>query len=140
VLSARQAARLAGLVSGKDDDALENLGHSFSEMASKKLKKEHPGTAARLWQAQGFRIVNAKKSKCYDAAVANFEQAKKCYKKAELVEDWEKTVAKVRVGHFRKRGFMVDFEKIVSDEKPRAQPSFMERAESRWNKNVKGDD
>jgi antirestriction protein ArdC len=42
-----------------------------------KLEKNHPELAARLWRAQGLRIVDAGKSKYYDAAVSNFERAKR---------------------------------------------------------------
>ena len=40
--------------------------------AAKRLEKNHPGLAARLWRAQGMRIVNAKKSKYYNAALLKF--------------------------------------------------------------------
>ena len=42
----------------------------------------HPELAARLWRAQGMRIVDAKKSKYYDAALSNFERARNCYLRA----------------------------------------------------------
>ena len=38
-----------------------------------------------------MRIVNAKKSKYYDAALSNFEGAERCFERAGLVIEWEKT-------------------------------------------------
>lgn len=98
--------RLADLVRQTKDQALESLSHSTTEPVAKKLDKAHPDLAARLWRAQGMRIVNAKKSKYYTAALSNFESAKRCFERAGLVADWVKTVSQVRAEHHRKAGFM----------------------------------
>ena len=94
----------------------------------------HPDIAARLYRALCMRVVNAGKSKYYDAALDNIEHAKKCYAKARLETDWSVVVAEIRERHYRKKGFMVGFEAVVSDEPRRREPTFMERAKRRWPK------
>ena len=86
--------------------------------------------AARLWRAQGMRIVGAKKSEYYDAALSNFERARRCFEKAGRVTDWEQVVRAVRSEHHRKTGFMAGFEEIVAG--PKERPSFLKRAKARW--------
>ena len=99
---------------------------------AKKLEKNRPDLAARLWRAQGLRIVNAKKSKYYDAALSNFESAKRCFERAGLPGEWEKTVSQVSADHHRKRGFMPGFERLVEGVGPSDEPSFMEQAKPRF--------
>ena len=79
LVETKEIDRLAGLVRGAADEALEHVTHHATEPAARKLEKSHPGLAARLWRAQGMRIVDAKKSKYYDAALSNFERARDCY-------------------------------------------------------------
>ena len=67
---------------GATDEVLEKVSHYATEPAAKKLEKAEPGLAARLWRAQGMRIVNKSKSKYYDAALTNFERARRCYERA----------------------------------------------------------
>jgi hypothetical protein len=124
--------RLAALVRRKDDHALERLSHGVTGPAAEKLEETHPGVAARLWRAQGMRIVTAKKSGYYDAAIANFESAKRCFERAGLADEWEKTVRQVRADHRRKYGFMPGFERLVAGAGPSSEPSFLERAKVRW--------
>jgi len=111
---------------------LEGLSHYATEPAAKKLQKTHPDVAARLWRAQGMRIVNAKKSKYYDAALSNFESAKRCYARAGLAAEWDRVVNRVRAEHHRKTGFMSGFEGLVAGSGPSDEPSFLERARARW--------
>jgi hypothetical protein len=61
-----------------------------------------------------MRILNAKKSKYYDAALSNFEDAKNCYARAGLDAKWKAVVDEVRQAHHRKVGFMGGFERLVS--------------------------
>lgn len=61
-IETKEMDRLAELVSGATDEALEQTSHYSTETAAKKLEKAHPGLAARLWRAQGMRIVNGAKS------------------------------------------------------------------------------
>lgn len=132
LLETKELERLAALVRQSKDDALEGVSHYATELAAKKLEKTHPGIAARLWRAQGMRIVKAGKSKYYDAALSNFERAKRCYEKAGLTAEWEKTVSQLRAEHYRKTGFMSGLEDLVAGSGPSDRPSFLGRAKTRW--------
>jgi tetratricopeptide (TPR) repeat protein len=132
LLETKEIKRLAELVRGTSDEALDQLSHYATEPAAKKLEKTHADVAARLWRAQGMRIVNAGKSKYYEAALSNFERASRCYKRAGLTAGWEETVRQVRACHHRKTGFMSGFEALAAGSGPGDQPSFLERAKARW--------
>ncbi len=82
------------------------------------LKRNHPEIAARLFCAMGMRIVNAKKSKYYGAALDNLGNAKRCYEKAGMDDAWAALVAEVREHHHRKYGFMPGFERLVAGSGP----------------------
>jgi len=123
---------LAELVRGSSDSALEHVSHYNTQPAAKKLEKPHPDLAARLWRAQGMRIVDAKKSKYYDAAISNFERARDCYLWAGLTAEWEETVRRVRAAHYRKTGFISEFESLAAGARRADKPSFLERAKARW--------
>lgn len=130
----KELARLADLVRRTEDSALESLSHYTTEPVAQKFEKSHADLAARLWKAQGMRILNAKKSKYYGAALSNFESAKRCFKRAGPDAEWQKTVSQVRVEHHRKIGFMSGFDRLVGGMGPSDEPSFLERAKRRWNK------
>ena len=132
LLKTRELDRLAELVRRTKDDDLEDLSHYATEPAAKKFEKAHPDLAARLWRAQGLRIVNAKNSRYYDAALSNFERAKRCFERAGLDGEWSKTVHQVRADHYRKSSFMPGFERLVEGVGPSDEPSFLERAKARW--------
>ena len=132
LVATKEMDRLADLVRQASDHALESLSHYTTEPVAKKIEKTHPDLAARLWRAQGLRIVNAKKSKYYDAALSNFESAKRCFERAGLHAEWQKTVSQVRADHHRKSGFMSGFERLVEGTGPSDEPSFMEQAKARW--------
>lgn len=139
-IETKEIERLAELVRGSSDEALEKVSHYATEPAAKRLGKGHPDLAARLWRAQGMRIVNAKKSKYYDAALSNFERARDCYQRAGLGVAWEQTVRRVCAAHYRKIGFMSGFQALATGAKHRDPPSFLERAKARWDKRHPGDD
>jgi uncharacterized Zn finger protein len=82
-------------VRGVADQKLEQVSHHATEPAAKKLEKSLPDLAARLWRAQAMRIVDAKKSRYYKAALRNFERARDCYTRAGLAAEWEQTVRQV---------------------------------------------
>lgn len=132
LLKTKEIDRLAELVRRRKDVALEQVSHHATEPAAKKLEKSHPDLAARLWRAQGMRIVNAKKSRYYEAALSNFERAVRCYQRTGLTNEWEKTVSQVRAEHHRKTGFISRFEALVAGSGPSDRPSFLERAKARW--------
>jgi hypothetical protein len=114
----------------KHDD-LEDLSHYATEPMAKKFEKPHPDLAARLWRAQGRRIVNAKESEYYDAALFNFEHTKRCFERAGLLGEWSKTVRQVRADRYRKSSFMPRFERLVEGVGPSDEPSFLDRAKAR---------
>lgn len=81
-----------------------------------------------------MRIINARKSKYYDAALSNFERARDCYVRAGFTAEWERTVRQVCAAHFRKSGFIGDFQKLAAGAKRSERPSFLELAKQRWGK------
>jgi uncharacterized Zn finger protein len=130
LLDTKEHERLADLVRRTEDTALEDVSHYATEAAAKKLENTHPELAARLWCAQGMRVVKARKSKYYDAALSNFERARRCFEKAGRPADWERVVQAVRSQHRRKTWFIAGFERIATG--PSQTPSFLERAKARW--------
>ncbi|AOY57786.1 DUF6880 family protein [Desulfococcus multivorans] len=124
--------RLVSYLHRITDDELEDLSHYRTEPLARKLERSHPNVSARVYRALCMRIVNADKSKYYDAALGHIERAKKCYTKANLDADWQAVVADVRKRHFRKKGFMAGFEDIVTGAPKKVEPSFLERAKARW--------
>jgi hypothetical protein len=131
-LATKEMGRLVKLLRQAKDRALEDLSHYATEPVAKKIEKAHPDLAARLWRAQGLRIVNGKKSKYYDAALSNFKSAKRCFERAGLAAEWQRTVSQVRVEHHRKSGFMSGFERLVAGAGPSEEPSFLKQAKARW--------
>ena len=131
-LEKRESDRLVARMRKATDEELENLSHYKTEPLARKLERSHPDIAARVYRALGMRIVNAGKSKYYDAAIDNLAHAKKCYAKAGLGGDWEALVDDVRGRHYRKKGFIAGFAQIVSDAPKQVEPTFLERAKRRW--------
>ncbi len=113
-LEKKESDRLVSRLRRATDEELEDLSHYRTEPLARKLERSQPDIAARIYRALCMRIVNAGKSKYYDAALDNIKHAKKYYAKAGLDADWEAVVADVRERHFRKRGFMAGFEEIDS--------------------------
>jgi len=132
LLETRETGRLVELVRRSRDEALERVSHYTLEPTANKLEKADAGAAARVWRAMGMRIVKAGKSKYYDAALRNFERAKRCYTTAGHDADWQQVVSEVRTEHQRKYGFMPRFEQLVSGAGPAEEPPFLERAKTRW--------
>lgn len=126
--------RLAEVVRGSSDDALETVSHYVLEPAATRLEETNPGVAARLWRAVGMRVVNAGKSKYYDAATRSLARARRCYEQAGLTADWQQVVSLVRGRHHRKTGFMPGFEAMVEGSGDGVEPSFLERAKARWSR------
>lgn len=111
---------------------MEALSHYTTEPLACKLERSYPDISARVYWALCLRVINAGKSKYYDAALDHIERAKKCYAKAGLSADWQAVVADVRQRHFRKKGFMAGFEEVVSGAPKHVEPPFLERAKARW--------
>ena len=132
LLETKETERLAGRVRQSEHATLEDLSHYWGEPAARKLERLYPDAAARLWRAQGMRIVNAGKSKYYQAALADFAHAKRSYERAALVHEWEEIVRQVRAAHRRKVSFMSEFEALVAGSRPIEPVTFLERARARW--------
>jgi uncharacterized Zn finger protein len=131
-LEKKENDRLVSRLRRATDEELEGLSHYWTQPLARKLERSHPDISARVYRALCMRIVNAGKSKYYDAALDNIHHAKKCYAKAGLDADWQAVVTDVRKRHFRKKGFMAGFEDIVSGAPKYVEPPFLERAKARW--------
>jgi len=131
-LETREIERLVKRLRTATDAEIEELSHYQTEPVARRLGRSHPAVAARVYRALGMRILNAKKSKYYDAALSHFENARRCYERAGLHREWAALVADVRGAHHRKAGFMIDFERLAAGRAPSEAPSFLERARSRW--------
>ena len=128
-----ETERLATLIDEATDEQIELISHHATEPAAALLADKHPALAARVFRAMGLRIVNAKKSKYYEAALANLERARECYLAAGQAAQWEAVVAEVRREHGRKYSFMPGFERVAAGKPAREpRPSFLERARKRW--------
>ena len=104
-----------------------------AEPAARRLAKSHPDVAAaKVYRALGMRILNAKKSKYYDAALSHFANAKRWHERSGLDREWAALVAGVRPAHHRKAGFMTAFERLTAGHGPSDAPSFLDRARTRW--------
>ncbi len=136
-LKKKEIDRLVSRLRKATGQELEDLSHYTAEPLARKLERTHPDISARVYCALCMRIINAGKSKYYDAALDNIERAKKCYAKAGLNADWQAVVADVRQRHFRKKGFMAGFEGIVSGAPKHVEPPFLEQAKARWLKKRK---
>jgi uncharacterized Zn finger protein len=132
LLKTKEIERLVERLRTATDAEIAALSHYRTEPAAKRLAKSHPDVAAKVYRAMGIRILVAKRSKYYAAALSHFEDAKRCYERSCLHRDWEALVADVRRAHHRKAGFMTGFERLVAGHGSRDEPSFLERARSRW--------
>jgi hypothetical protein len=134
LLKLQEKEQLAQRLRKASGESIESLSHYTIEPAAEKLAGDYPDVAAKLYQAMGLRIVNAGKSKYYGAAISNFEQAKQYYEKAGLEPVWLETVENVMNNHARKYNFMPGFKRVVEGKGPSTEPSFIERAKTRWEK------
>jgi len=127
-----EIGRLVERLRTSSSSQLEALSHYVTEPAADRLVDSHPDMAAKVHRALGLRVLTAKKSKYYDAALRHFETAKQCYTQAGLAADWTRLVAKVRKDHSRKHGFMPGFERLVEGLPPSREAAFLDRARQRW--------
>ncbi len=128
----KELDRLADYIRRASNEHLEKISHYTTEPAAEKIARTHPDLAAKLYRTLGMRILVAKKSKYYDAALRHFERAKRCYVKAGTEDRWDALVAEVQEKHGRKYGFMPGFERVVSGKRAPSDPSFAERTRRRW--------
>lgn len=136
-LSAGEIERLVARLNRASDTELERLSHYVTEPAAEGLAKTHPAVAAKLFRALCVRILDAGKSRYYYAALANLEEARRCYQAAGLDEQWKGLVAEIRRDHHRKSGFMPGFAAIIAGKRARIEPSFLDRARGQWARKIK---
>jgi hypothetical protein len=132
LMETQETERLVRCIQEASDDALQSLSHFVTEPVAELLAESHPELAAKVFKVMGMRILNAKKSKYYHEALANFEDAKNCYARADLIHKWEAVVLEVRRAHYRKVGFMPGFERLVAGQSPGQKLSYLDRARKRW--------
>jgi hypothetical protein len=131
LVDTKEAGRLARAIDQRADDQLSHAGHRTVE-AAEALDVSYPEQAARLWRAAGMGIVNRGRSKQYATAVEYFSRAKRCFTAAGLPDRWDQLVDQVRTNHYRKAGFIHEFEKVASGMAPEREPTFLEKARARW--------
>jgi hypothetical protein len=131
-LETTEYGRLVERVSRASDAELKRLGHGIGDRVAAYLDRPHPALAARVYHALGMRIVDAGKSRYYDAAFQNFADARRCYLAVGLVAHWDALVLAVRSEHSRKTGFMKGFDRVVAEGIAEAAAPFLERARARW--------
>jgi tetratricopeptide (TPR) repeat protein len=132
LLHTDETGRLGQLAACTSDSSWEGVGHHAAERAGTALEPDHPGEAARIWRAQGMRILTAGKSKYYGAALRYFEHAKRCYHQAGQPAQWQQVIDEVHAQHGRKTSFLPGFDDMVTGTDPAPQPSFLDRAKTRW--------
>jgi uncharacterized Zn finger protein len=125
--------RLAAAIEAASRAELVGLSHYTTEPAAKGLEKSNPLLAAKLCIAMALRILGAKKSKYYDAALGNLSAARKLLLKEGRADEWEALAGEIRADHRRKTGFMSAFERLAEGRSTR-EPSFLERAGQRWDR------
>lgn len=128
---------LASVIESTPREELIALSHYTIEPAARGLTKAHPLLAAKLEVAMALRILEAKKSKYYEAALRNLEQAREAMLRNGRAEEWETLATEIRTNHRRKSGFIPGFESLAEVRRTRV-PSFAERARDRWQKGTKG--
>jgi len=131
LLKTREWTRLAEAISAASREDLVEISHYTTEPAAKRLEKSRPLLAAKLHVAMALRILGAKKSKYYDAALRNLEKARKLLLREGQAGAWEALAAEIRSEHRRKSGFMPGFERVAEGRSLR-EASFAERARRRW--------
>ena len=137
-LKVKETGCLAERLKRASDHELEGLSHYVTEPAATALAKAHPAVAAKVFRALCMRTLKVAKSKYYDAALAHIEEARRCYLAAGLEQQWEALALEIRRDHYRKSSFMPGFNAIIAGKRARLEPSFLDRARSRWASKGKG--
>jgi tetratricopeptide (TPR) repeat protein len=135
LVKVREVDRLVARIAAATDHELEGISEHSSEAAADLLATSHPALAARLYRELGLGVVNAKRSRSYDAALVHLERARDCFLAAGRSDLWEDLVADIRQRHRRKTSFMPGFERVAAGGPAlEREPSILERAKSRWPK------
>jgi hypothetical protein len=78
-----------------------------------------------LWSTLGLDIVNAGKSEQYAAAVEYFGRVQRRSAVAGLRDGWDQLVDQVRASHYRRVGFIREFDKVVTRVTPEPELGFL---------------
>ncbi len=133
LVKTRERERLAADIEAAPRESLAALSHFVTEPAAKCLEKSHPLLAAKLHVAMALRILDAKKSKYYDAALGNLRMARNLLVRQGRSAEWESIAGRIRATQARKYGFMPGFERPAEGRTAR-HPSFRGRARKRWDR------
>jgi len=87
---------------------------------------------AKVYRALGMHSLKTKQSTYDGAALALFENAKRCSERAGLQHEGAALVPDVRRAHHRKAGSLGEFERLAAGHGPSDAPSFLDRARDRW--------
>ncbi len=128
-MSVREIDRVIDRLRASSDTQLQSLSHHVTEPVAKRLARKHPDIAARLYRAMGMRILSAKKSAYYYAALDHFANVRLCYMRASMQREWDLLVELIRRDHHRKSSFMPAFERVIRGQR---EPGFLDRARERW--------
>ena len=81
-----------------------------------------------------MRILKAGKSRYYGAALRYFEHARRCYQQAGQPAQWQQVIDEVYAQHNRKKRVLPGFDDVATGTDPVPQPSFLDRAKTRWDR------
>ena len=133
----REWDMLSKRIDSTKHENIEKIGHYVTEGGAKGLVRNHKPSAAKIYRALGMRIIKSGKSKYYQAALEHFQKAKELYEKSGQNQKWSSIVAIVRKNHYRKYGFINDFETIVTDGKLESAESFESKVQKRWKRQIR---
>lgn len=136
LLHTDETGRLGQLAAHTSDSSWEGIGHHVAERAGTALEPGHPGEAARIWRAQGMRILKAGMSKYYGAALRYLAHAKRCYQQTSQPAQWQQVIDEVYAQHSRKTSFLPGFDEMVTGTEPVPQLSFLDQAKARWSRHI----
>jgi len=122
---------LSKRINSAKHENIEKIGHYVTEGGAKGLVRNHKLAAAKIYRALGMRIIKSGKSKYYQ------QKAKELYEKIDQSRKWSSIVAIVRKDHYRKYGFINDFETIVTNGKLESAESFKSKVQKRWKKQIR---
>ncbi len=133
-VAAKDLIRLAARVRCATAEELREESHYVMDRAVDALAKGHPDLAARIYVAMAERILVAKKSKYYHAALGNLEKAGECHRRCGTGDAWMRLLESLRATHARKYRFISGLAHLLSGKRVPRQASFLDRARRRVGK------
>lgn len=136
LVQTKERERLAVEIEKASRKEIVGLSHFTTQPAADYLEKTHPLLAAKAHVAMALRILEAKKSTYYHAALQNLEKARKLMLAKGQQTEWQALAIEIREAHRRKSGFMPGFEAVVAGSWAKA-PTFLDRARRRWDRRAR---